>query len=320
MEFITAVKDRVVGAVSENVGYYTGNQEMEQKGREQRDTASDHAKDFYEDAGNVKNTPIDSSQENLSAVAALRDAHHDAILNQNNDTSSTSFNPSLFSRNQPDPETSAHGAVKDQQHADTIPHWEPVSRDVTDKPAVFPIKTDGISALPDSRDQWSNQSSQSSSDESGSKWMDKLGSIMSGTNKDEAQSFWRTENTHEEVKDDQSVMDKLRDAHSEAVASPQQKSMTETVKEKFDSWNNSNASSERSSNGNWQENMNDMKDSVQDRVVDMKDNVQEKVGDMKDQVDSMWNKSASSSHSIDPLPVKHDATADIPDPNFIQNA
>jgi len=237
--------------------------------------------------------------------------------NDSSSFSSTSLTPSLFSRNQPDPETSAHGSAKDQIHSETIAHWEPVSHDASDKPEVKPINTGGHSALPSASDQSSDQSMNPSSAESGSTWMDKLGSIMGGNNNQEV------------MQDDRSVMDKLRDAHMEATQP--QKGMTETVKEKLESWsqNASNMVSGNSSNEsgvteNMQNKMTDMKDAAQDNAVEMKDTVQEKVGDIKNKVDSMWNTSGSS--SINALPdkslpiVKHDATADIPDPNFIQNA
>jgi len=324
MEFINAVKDRVVGVVEENVGYMTGNHEMEQRGRELRDTG----KDSYNNAANVQN-PSDSwssdQKQDLSAVAKLRDAHHEAISkddsNSSDNSSSFSLNPSLFSRNQPDPESSAHGAMKDQQHAETIPHWDPVSREVSDIPKIAPINADNSSALPAARDQWTNQSSVPSEDSVGSKWMDKLGSIMSGANnKDEAQTFWRTPELQQEDKDDQrSVMDKLRDAHSDASSTPQQQpSVTNTIKEKFDNW--SHSASDMMSGKSSSSTDHGMSENVQEKMGDMKETVQDKMGDLKNQVDSMWNKSGSGSQSVEPLPVKHDATADIPDPNFIQNA
>jgi len=272
---------------------------------------------------------LNAVKESVFGTAKENESSNDAVMNQNDNSSdnssSISLTPSLFSRNQPDPESSAHGDVKDKLHSDTIAHWEPVSRDASEKPEVKPINTGGHSALPSARDQMSNESSVPSSAESGSAWMDKLGSIMGGNNKDEAQSFWRTSDTQDK-QDDRSVMDKLRDAHMEATP---EKGMTDTIKEKFDNWSQSasnmmsgNSSNDRGMTENMQEKMSDMKDAAQDRAVDMKDSVQEKVGDMKNQVDSMWNKSGS----VEALPdsslpiVKHDATADIPDPNFIQNA
>jgi len=298
MEFINAVKDRVVGVVEENVGYLTGNHELEQKGRELRDSGKDQAQHFYEDAGNVQNPPSESMSDQKSAVERLRDAHHEVILNQPEENSST---------------YTASTVMINQMHGDTIPHWE--SAPVKEQPVIAPIKTENVSPLP-AKDQWVNQPSVPLEEkESETKWVDKLGALMSGTNKDEA--FWRASDVPEEnTKDERSVMDKIRGAHVDAKSSPQQKGMTETIKEKFDNWSHSTDSANRGFPENVQNRLGNMKDSVQESVSEMKESVQEKVGDVKDHVDSMW----SGSQNDEPLPVKHVPIADIPDPNFIQNA
>jgi uncharacterized protein YjbJ (UPF0337 family) len=295
--FVSALKDRIVGSVEENVGYLTGNTEMETHGRELKENAT-------------------SSRNSESSLVQSPDSS----LEQ--PSSPTSFNPSLFSRNQPDPENSAHGAFKDKMHSETI---RQSSTDPMETPIIAPIQSSSetfagkdVQPLPERKEDTS------------STWVEKLGAIMGGTkdesmmNKDVKETdsqesvMDRLRNAHMEATADsqESVMDSLRNAHMEATNQNQDKRITETIKDKFDNWNksaNSVFSGKEPERG--------LTDTVQERVGEMKDQVTEKVGDMKDQVESYMSKDSST--PADPLLLKQPpvvAPADVPDTNFLQNA
>jgi len=309
--YINALKDRIVGSVEENVGYLVGNSDLEAHGRELKEHGAEETKTYYEQSGNInspRNNDLPSSVEKHEDVETA--------------TAPSSLNPSLFSRNQPDPESSAHGALKEKMHSETI---RQSSSDPMDTPTLGPINTSSdmlsgkdVQPLPERKEETS------------STWVDKLGSIMGG-NKDDSTTWKDVKEPNHELQDKESVMERLRNAHMEATAEPQDresvmeslrnahmeatsepqdKGITETIKEKFDNWTNS-------SNSVFGGKERGFTDTVQEKVGDVKDQVKEKVGDMKDQVESYMG-----STPADPLPMKQPPVAnpaDVPDTNFLKN-
>jgi len=292
--FVNAIKDRVVGAVEENVGYLVGNTDMEARGREKREHGAEEATTFYEQSGNL------SSPRNPDGTSfEVKDSDplpNEVKATDSTESSSTSYiNPSLFSRNQPDPNTSAQGSLMDQMHDKPIRQtgFQSTENDTN-------MNTTNIQPLPERNLSDQNDASKS--------WMDKLGSIMGGKDEDSLMHPNETKNENDDV----SVIERLRNAHAESLDKHEEKGVTETIKEKFDNWNKSTTGmldGKENARGSFSE-------TVQEKVEEAK----EKVGEVKDKVESYMTKDTPQA---DPLPMKPTpiaGPADVPDTNFLQNA
>jgi uncharacterized protein YjbJ (UPF0337 family) len=294
--FVNAIKDRVVGAVEENVGYLVGNTDMEARGREKREHGAEEAATFYEKSGNL------SSPRNPDGTSfEVKDS--DPLPNEekstdSTDTSSTSFNPSLFSRNQPGSNT-AQGSLMEKMH---------------DKPIRQSTENDttNIQPLPERNlpNQMDFQTPQNKSDDTSKSWMDKLGSIMGGAKDEESSLMHPNEPKNENV--DVSVIERLRNAHAESLEKHEEKGVTETIKEKFDNWN-------KSTTGMFDGKENDrgsFSETVQEKMGEVKD----KVGEVKDKVESYMTKETPQADPLLMKPTPIAGPTDVPDTNFLQNA
>jgi len=293
----------IIGSVKENIGYMTGNEEMEASGRQTKNQRQE----------DVTNPP-----------------KHDPLTES-------------FARDEIKSEASATSSqeMMDQMHAQ--PTREFNSEET--KPTLVPIKpheafhSEGVSVDPDynsstTKSGWTDKikadirgypdsfpsEKQPDSKPEEESVMDKLRNAhMEAVNKDENNpsnsESWKEKitsflsaNELPKQSESSSVMDSLRDAHGEAVMNNQEKSSTDTWKEKFT----------------------EMKDSVTSRIMpnyshekSTIEKVEDKMLDIKDKVISSTNNESSTQVMPDPLPSKADPIAipgDIPDPNFLQNA
>jgi len=239
--FVNAIKDRVVGAVEENVGYLVGNTDMEARGKEKREHGAEEAATFYEKSGNL------SSPRNPDGTSfEVKDS--DPLPNEEKATDSTSAQSSLM----------------DKMHDEPIRQTGFQSTD---------YNTTNIQPLPERN--LTDQPHENSSSDPSKSWMDKLGFIMGGA-KDEESSLMHP-NEPKNENDDVSVIERLRNAHAESLEKHEEKGVTETIKDKFDNWNKSTKgvfNGNENERGSFSETVQEKVEEVKDKVGEVKDKVE----------------------------------------------